>query len=113
MERRNDCKIVLETGEVYEGIHFGAKVERVCEIVYNTSMVGYQEIITDPSYATQAVVMTYPIIGNYGITDEDNETKNNSNNYHYDRCGAVLLPSRRMVGCIALINTINHYADSI
>jgi len=76
MERRNDCKIVLETGEVYEGIHFGAKVERVCELVYNTSMVGYQEIITDPSYATQAVVMTYPIIGNYGITDEDNETKN-------------------------------------
>ncbi|MBQ9709110.1 MAG: glutamine-hydrolyzing carbamoyl-phosphate synthase small subunit [Clostridia bacterium] len=76
MERRNDCKIVLETGEVYEGVHFGAKVERVCELVFNTSVVGYQEIISDPTYANQAVVMTYPIIGNYGITDEDNETKN-------------------------------------
>jgi len=75
MERRNDCKIVLETGEVFEGIHFGAKAERVCELVFNTSMVGYQEIVTDPSSYNQAVVMTYPIIGNYGITDEDYETK--------------------------------------
>lgn len=75
MERRNDCKIVLETGEVYEGVHFGARVERVCELVFNTSVVGYQEIISDPTYAGQAVVMTYPIIGNYGITDEDNETR--------------------------------------
>ena len=47
----------------------------MCEIVFNTSMVGYQEIISDPSYTYQAVVMTYPLIGNYGIADEDYETK--------------------------------------
>ncbi len=75
MDRPNDCKIVLETGEVYEGKRFGARRERVLELVFNTSMVGYQEIISDPSYACQAVVMTYPVIGNYGITDEDFETE--------------------------------------
>ena len=75
MDRRYDCKIVLETGEVFEGFRFGAARESVCELVFNTCMVGYQEIITDPSYFGQAVVMTYPIIGNYGITDEDYETK--------------------------------------
>ena len=50
-------------------------LDRVCEIVFNTSMVGYQEIVSDPSYTHQAVVMTYPLIGNYGVTDEDYETK--------------------------------------
>lgn len=75
MERRKDCKIVLETGEVFEGYSLGAKRERVCELVFNTNMVGYQEVISDPSSCNQAVVMTYPIIGNYGITDEDFENK--------------------------------------
>lgn len=70
-----DCKIVLEDGEEYYGYSFGAVEEKVTEIVFNTSMVGYQEIISDPSYTYQSVVMTYPLIGNYGITDEDNETK--------------------------------------
>ena len=68
-------KIVLEDGSFYEGYGFGADVERVCEIVFNTSMAGYQEIISDPSYTYQMVVMTYPLIGNYGVTDEDYETK--------------------------------------
>ena len=68
-------KIVLEDGEEYFGIGFGADVESICEIVFNTSMVGYQEIVSDSSYANQMVVMTYPLIGNYGITDEDYETK--------------------------------------
>ncbi len=67
-------KIVLEDGEEYLGYGFGADVETICEIVFNTSMVGYQEIISDPSYTYQMVVMTYPLIGNYGITTEDNET---------------------------------------
>ena len=49
--------------------------EAVCEIVFNTSMAGYQEIISDPSYTDQAIVMSYPLIGNYGITDEDFESK--------------------------------------
>ena len=68
-------KLVLETGTEYYGYGFGATCEAVCEAVFNTSMVGYQEIVSDPSYTGQAVVMTYPIIGNYGITDEDFETK--------------------------------------
>ncbi len=68
-------KIVLEDGEEYYGYGFGADKEAICEIVFNTSMVGYQEIVSDPSYTYQMVVMTYPLIGNYGITDDDYETK--------------------------------------
>ena len=68
-------KLVLEDGAEYYGHGFGCDCERVCEIVFNTSVVGYQEIISDPSYTYQAVVMTYPLIGNYGIADEDYETK--------------------------------------
>lgn len=75
MIRDYDCKIVLADGSEYPGYRFGARADRVCEIVFNTSMVGYQEIVSDPSYTGQLVVMTYPIIGNYGITDEDYETK--------------------------------------
>jgi carbamoyl-phosphate synthase small subunit len=67
-------KIILEDGQQYYGYSFGHINETVCEIVFNTSMVGYQEIISDPSYTYQAVVMTYPLIGNYGIADDDYET---------------------------------------
>ena len=73
--RRYDCKIVLEDGSEYLGYRFGSVEDRVCEIVFNTSMVGYQEIVSDPSYTDQMVVMTYPLIGNYGTADEDFETK--------------------------------------
>ncbi len=75
MEKEFDRKIILASGEEFYGYGFGAHTETVNEIVFNTSMVGYQEIISDPSYTGQSVVMTYPIIGNYGITDEDFETK--------------------------------------
>lgn len=75
MAREFDRKIVLEDGSEYVGYGFGSDEDRVCEIVFNTSMAGYQEIISDPSYTYQMVVMTYPIIGNYGITDDDFETK--------------------------------------
>ena len=75
MIRQYDGKLVLPDGSEYPGCRFGAKADRVCELVFNTSMVGYQEIISDPSYTGQLVVMTYPIIGNYGVTDEDYETK--------------------------------------
>ena len=68
-------KIVMENGLEMPGAGFGAAVDAVNEIVFNTSMAGYQEIVSDPSYTAQAVVMTYPLIGNYGITDEDYETK--------------------------------------
>lgn len=73
--KKPNKKIVLEDGEEYVGYGFGANKEKICEIVFNTSMVGYQEIVSDPSYTYQMVVMTYPLIGNYGITDEDYETK--------------------------------------
>ena len=68
-------KLILEDGSEYYGTGFGADCTRVCEIVFNTSMAGYQEIVSDPSYTDQAVVMSYPLIGNYGITDEDFESK--------------------------------------
>jgi len=75
MTRNYNCKLVLPDGGEYFGYRFGAKLDRVCELVFNTAMVGYQEIVSDPSYTDQFVVMTYPIIGNYGVTDEDYETK--------------------------------------
>lgn len=70
-----DRKLVLEDGEEYFGRGFGADKDGVFEVVFNTSVVGYQEIVSDPSYTYQAVVMTYPIIGNYGTADDDYETK--------------------------------------
>lgn len=66
--------LILEDGSVYEGENVGAGREAVSEIVFNTSMTGYLEVMTDPSYAGQAVVMTYPLIGNYGICYEDMES---------------------------------------
>ncbi|MCD8007229.1 MAG: glutamine-hydrolyzing carbamoyl-phosphate synthase small subunit [Oscillospiraceae bacterium] len=70
-----DRKLITEDGSEYFGYGFGSSDERVLELVFNTSMVGYQEIVSDPSYTDQMVVMTYPIIGSYGINDDDFETK--------------------------------------
>jgi len=67
--------IALEDGTIFEGRSFGAEGEKEGEIVFNTSMTGYQEIMTDPSYKGQIVTMTYPLIGNYGVNDEDVESK--------------------------------------
>lgn len=69
------CFLVLETGKVFKGISFGADGEAFGEVVFNTSLTGYQEILTDPSYNGQIVVMTYPEIGNYGINSEDLESR--------------------------------------
>lgn len=66
--------LILEDGTVFTGIHIGANREVISEIVFNTSMAGYLEVLTDPSYAGQAVCMTYPLIGNYGICMEDMES---------------------------------------
>jgi carbamoyl-phosphate synthase small subunit len=66
--------LVLTDGSVYEGYSFGAEVDAYGEVVFNTSMVGYQEMLTDPSYAGQIVVPTYPLIGNYGINEQDFES---------------------------------------
>ncbi len=68
-------KLVLENGKEFPGYGFGANRTAVCEIVFNTSMVGYQEIVSDPTYTEQIVVMTYPLMGNYGFADEDYESK--------------------------------------
>ncbi len=68
-------KLVLENGKEFPGYGFGSNRIAVCEIVFNTSMVGYQEIVSDPTYTEQIVVMTYPLMGNYGFADEDYESK--------------------------------------
>ncbi len=67
--------LVLEDGTVFEGEGFGCQGEAFGEVVFNTSITGYQEIITDPSYKGQIVMMTYPLIGNYGVNEEDGESR--------------------------------------
>lgn len=106
-----DRKLILEDGTYYEGIGFGADKEVVCEIVFNTSMAGYQEILSDPSYTDQAIVMSYPLIGNYGICEEDFESKmigasalivrdinDNPSNFRYTKSVPELLEEARVPG---------------
>jgi carbamoyl-phosphate synthase small subunit len=71
-ERR--ALLVLEDGSVFEGTAFAGEGVTMGEVVFNTGMTGYQEVITDPSYKGQIVTMTYPLVGNYGINDEDMES---------------------------------------
>ena len=71
----NRAILALEDGTVFEGESFGAPVQRAGEVVFNTSLTGYQEIFTDPSYAGQIVVLTNPQIGNYGANEDDNESR--------------------------------------
>ena len=66
--------LILEDGSVYRGTAFGSDNFQIGELVFNTSMTGYQEILTDNSYCGQIVMMTYPLIGNYGINRDDNES---------------------------------------
>jgi len=73
--RQRKAKIALEDGRIFAGLSFGATGERYGEVVFNTSMAGYQEILTDPSYKGQIVTMTYPLIGNYGVNPEDIESR--------------------------------------
>jgi carbamoyl-phosphate synthase small subunit len=68
------AKLALEDGTIFSGRAFGANKETSGEVVFNTSMTGYQEVLTDPSYKGQIVTMTYPLIGNYGITSADEES---------------------------------------
>jgi carbamoyl-phosphate synthase small subunit len=76
MSDTTQCKLALEDGFVLTGTAFGAAGEAAGEVVFNTGMAGYQEVLTDPSYAGQIVTMTYPLIGNYGINVEDVESYN-------------------------------------
>ena len=73
MELEFNRKLILEDGSEYLGYAFGDESDKITEIVFNTSCVGYQEIISDPSYTYQTVVMAYPLIGNYGIAEDDFE----------------------------------------
>ncbi len=72
---KSKAMLVLEDGRSFEGLSFGAAGETFGEVVFNTSMTGYQEVLTDPSYAGQIVCMTYPLIGNYGVNTEDVESR--------------------------------------
>ena len=71
----HEAILALEDGRVFRGRAWGAPTERTGELVFNTSLSGYQEILTDPSYAGQIVTMTYPLIGNYGVTSQDAESR--------------------------------------
>ena len=73
--KRKKAKLVLEDGKVFKGLSFGAPGEKCGEVVFNTSLTGYQEILTDPSYKGQIVTMTYPLIGNYGVNPTDVESR--------------------------------------
>ena len=70
-----EAVLALESGKIFRGQSFGSTGETCGEVVFNTSMTGYQEVITDPSYKGQIVAMTYPLIGNYGVTKEDAESR--------------------------------------
>ena len=74
MTAKKEAILALEDGTIFKGTSFGAETERAGEVVFNTSMAGYQEILTDPSYKGQMVAMTYPLIGNYGVNDDDAES---------------------------------------
>jgi carbamoyl-phosphate synthase small subunit len=74
MTRREPAGLLLEDGRFFAGQAFGARGETSGEVVFNTSMTGYQEILTDPSYRAQIVTMTYPHIGNYGVNPADAES---------------------------------------
>src|SRR5271154_1215344 len=71
---RREAILALADGRIFRGRAFGAIGETVGEVVFNTSMTGYQEVLTDPSYKGQIVCMTYPLIGNYGVNEEDRES---------------------------------------
>src|SRR5712672_634008 len=71
---RKPAVLALEDGRAFRGRSWAAEGEAYGEIVFNTSMMGYQEVLTDPSYAGQIVCMTYPLIGNYGVNSEDSES---------------------------------------
>ena len=90
--------LALEDGTIYRGKGFGASAEACGEICFNTSMTGYQEILTDPSYKGQIVTMTYPLIGNYGVNLQDVES------WRPHVAGFVIRSIRSMRAAVAGIN---------
>ena len=75
MHTKNPARLALEDGTIFQGVGFGATGTAFGEAVFNTGMTGYQEVLTDPSYCGQIVAMTYPLIGNYGVCPEDQESR--------------------------------------
>ncbi len=111
MKNTQKAILALEDGTVFEGWSFGFPGEKTGEVVFNTSMTGYQEILTDPSYKGQIVIMTYPLIGNYGVNEEDIESRgpkvegfiireNSSvfSNWRGDKCLSEYLIQHRIMG---------------
>ncbi len=115
-QRENKAFLALEDGTIFRGYSVGAPVDRVGEIVFNTGMTGYQEILTDPSYSGQFVTMTYPEIGSTGINKEDMESRdffavgfiihelNETSNWRADASLADTLASKN-IPCIAGLDT--------
>ncbi len=97
--------LILEDGHVFSGTSIGSTREVISEIVFNTSMTGYLEVMTDPSYAGQAVCMTYPLIGNYGICYEDQE----SNRPWID--GYIVRELSRIPSNFRSVDTIQHFLE--
>lgn len=97
------AKLALEDGNVFAGISLGATGQTTGEIVFNTSMTGYQEILTDPSYRGQIVTMTYPQIGNYGINEQDVES------WKPHLAGFVVRQSSRLASNFRSTNSLDHY----
>ena len=104
-------KLVLQNGETFIGESFGSQQEVISEVVFNTAVVGYQEILSDPTNNENIICMTYPIIGSYGMTDEDYESKNNyakalvvkeyndsPSNFRYTRTLSEVMEENHVVG---------------
>ena len=107
-QRKEDCMkafLILEDGHVFSGTSIGSTREVISEIVFNTSMTGYLEVMTDPSYAGQAVCMTYPLIGNYGICYEDQE----SDRPWID--GYIVRELSRIPSNFRSVDTIQHFLE--
>ena len=99
--------LILEDGTVFEGTSIGSKREMISEIVFNTSMTGYLEVLTDPSYAGQAVVMTYPLIGNYGITPDMESKKAWPDGYIVRELGIAGVDTRALTKILREKGTMN------
>ena len=97
--------LILEDGHVFKGTSIGSTRDVISEIVFNTSMTGYLEVMTDPSYAGQAVCMTYPLIGNYGICYDDQE----SSKPWVD--GFIVRELSRVPSNFRSVDTIQHFLE--
>jgi carbamoyl-phosphate synthase small subunit len=105
MEVRPRAMLALEDGTVFEGRSFGRAGEVTGEVVFNTALCGYQEVLTDPSYAGQIVTMTYPHIGNYGVNPEDVESA------HPQVAGFVVREAATVVSSWRASGMLDHYLD--